>query len=110
MPSRLSRATTFLTNSYEPFAFWWEPLEMCRKLALTGWVLLIPEEFGELDGDSNLAPHKPQIEASARRGVLIRILRGAEKGRVLAAILVCAVFLALHLSIKPMKRYAMVGR
>jgi|EP00966_Prymnesium_polylepis_P248127 hypothetical protein len=20
---------------------WWEPLEMCRKLALTGWVLLI---------------------------------------------------------------------
>jgi hypothetical protein len=26
------------------FAFWWEPLEMCRKLVLTGWVLLIREE------------------------------------------------------------------
>ena len=26
-------------------AFWWEPLEMCRKLILTGAVLLIGEEF-----------------------------------------------------------------
>ena len=42
--SSLSRATTFLSADYETFAFWWEPLEMCRKLALTGWVLLIPEE------------------------------------------------------------------
>ena len=22
-------------------AFWWEPLEMCRKLVVTGWVLVI---------------------------------------------------------------------
>jgi hypothetical protein len=25
-------------------AYWWEPLEMCRKLALTGWVILIHQE------------------------------------------------------------------
>ena len=40
----LSRATAFLSADYEAFAFWWEPLEMCRKLALTGWVLLIDEK------------------------------------------------------------------
>ena len=31
----LSRATAFLADDYKPMAFWWEPLEMCRKLALT---------------------------------------------------------------------------
>ena len=39
----LSRATALLSGDYVPTAFWWEPLEMCRKLTLTGWVLLIPE-------------------------------------------------------------------
>eukprot|EP00966_Prymnesium_polylepis_P148230 3424137-Prymnesium_polylepis.1 len=39
----LSRATSFLSGDYENRAFWWEPLEMCRKLILTGWVLLISE-------------------------------------------------------------------
>eukprot|EP00966_Prymnesium_polylepis_P182805 4235588-Prymnesium_polylepis.3 len=32
----LTRATSFLTGDYKPNAFWWEPLEMCRKLTLTG--------------------------------------------------------------------------
>jgi hypothetical protein len=27
-----------------PLTFLWEPLEMCRKLILTGWVLLISED------------------------------------------------------------------
>jgi hypothetical protein len=40
-PTRLSRATAFLSADYEVHAFWWEPLEMCRKLTLTGWLLLI---------------------------------------------------------------------
>jgi hypothetical protein len=36
-PTALSRATAFLSADYEtPRAFMWEPLEMCRKLALTG--------------------------------------------------------------------------
>jgi hypothetical protein len=35
-PSALSRATAFLAGDTHPWAFWWEPLEMCRKLALTG--------------------------------------------------------------------------
>ena len=25
-------------------AFWWEPLEMCRKLTVTGYVLIISED------------------------------------------------------------------
>ena len=45
---------------------------MCRKLTLTGWVLLITEEY--------------------------------EQARVLVALLVSIAFLALHLSIKPLKR------
>ncbi|KAL1525655.1 hypothetical protein AB1Y20_020505 [Prymnesium parvum] len=44
VPTTLSRATRFLSADYKPFAFWWEPLEMCRKLALTGWVLFVEEE------------------------------------------------------------------
>ena len=40
----LSRATLFLTDDYVATAFWWEPLEMCRKLTLTGWLMLIGKE------------------------------------------------------------------
>jgi hypothetical protein len=43
VPTPLNRATAFLWATHS--AFWWEPLEMCRKLALSGWVLIIPEEF-----------------------------------------------------------------
>ncbi|KAL1522821.1 hypothetical protein AB1Y20_017790 [Prymnesium parvum] len=41
----LKRAVEFLAGDYKPGAFWWEPLEMCRKLTLTGWLLLISEEL-----------------------------------------------------------------
>eukprot|EP00966_Prymnesium_polylepis_P149906 3462772-Prymnesium_polylepis.2 len=37
VPTRLSHATAFLA----PSALWWEPLEMCRKLIVTGWVLVM---------------------------------------------------------------------
>jgi hypothetical protein len=40
----LSRATTLLWADYKPNALYWEFLEMQRKLALTGWVLLINED------------------------------------------------------------------
>jgi hypothetical protein len=45
IPTPLSRATTFLYDDYAPAGFLWEPLEMCRKLVLTGWILLISEKF-----------------------------------------------------------------
>jgi hypothetical protein len=44
-PTSLSKATAFLWADYDPSAYLWEPIEMCRKLTLTGWVLLIGEEF-----------------------------------------------------------------
>jgi hypothetical protein len=34
-PTTLSRATAFLYGDYDEFLFWWEPLEMCRKLILS---------------------------------------------------------------------------
>jgi len=40
----LTRATAFLHREYELTYFWWEALELARKLVLTGAVLLIPEE------------------------------------------------------------------
>ena len=43
IPTPLSQATAFLSGDYSEFAFWWEPLEMCRKLVLCGWILLIAE-------------------------------------------------------------------
>ena len=36
VPTAMSRATAFLSGDYKAAMFWWEPLEMCRKLALTG--------------------------------------------------------------------------
>ena len=47
VPSPLSRATTFLVGDYKPYAFWWEPLEMCRKLVLCGWILVIRDEVDQ---------------------------------------------------------------
>ena len=35
-PTPLSRATVMLWADYTASSCWWEPLEMCRKLALTG--------------------------------------------------------------------------
>jgi hypothetical protein len=43
-PTQLNRATAFLWADYHAQAFWWEPFEMCRKLTLTGAVLLIGDE------------------------------------------------------------------
>eukprot|EP00966_Prymnesium_polylepis_P126751 2931270-Prymnesium_polylepis.2 len=37
IPTSLSRATALLSGDYEAATFMWEPLEMCRKLTLTGW-------------------------------------------------------------------------
>ena len=73
----LSRAVAFLSDDYDAMGygtFWWEPLEMFRKLFLTGFVLVIDES--------------------------------SEQARVLAALLVSITFLALHLAIKPHKKFA----
>ncbi|EOD36171.1 hypothetical protein EMIHUDRAFT_226764 [Emiliania huxleyi CCMP1516] len=43
-PNALTRATAFLHREYETTYFWWEAVELARKLVLTGFVLLIPEE------------------------------------------------------------------
>jgi len=40
----LSRMTSFIWADYRTKMYWWELLEMARKLTLTGWVLLIDEE------------------------------------------------------------------
>ena len=43
IPTPLSRAVAFLSADFQPTYFWWEPLEMTRKLSICGWVLLIEE-------------------------------------------------------------------
>ena len=35
-PTPLSGVTSLLAGDYKAHLFWWEPLEMCRKLTLTG--------------------------------------------------------------------------
>jgi hypothetical protein len=42
-PSKLSHAARVLTRDYKPAYFWWEFVELLRKLLLTGFVLAIPE-------------------------------------------------------------------
>jgi|EP00966_Prymnesium_polylepis_P204447 hypothetical protein len=36
VPTAMSQATAFLSGDYKKNLYWWEPLEMCRKLILTG--------------------------------------------------------------------------
>ena len=43
-PTVLARARGFLYSEYAPSFFLWEPIELLRKLTLTGFVLLINEE------------------------------------------------------------------
>ena len=44
MPNALTQATAFLHREYEVAFYWWEAIELARKLVLTGAVLLIPED------------------------------------------------------------------
>ena len=43
-PNALTKATAFLHREYKKTWYWWEAVELARKLVLTGFVLLIPEE------------------------------------------------------------------
>ena len=47
-PCPLSRAISFLWADYEPRFWWWEPLEMARKLTLTSFVLVRTERYPQL--------------------------------------------------------------
>jgi len=40
--SAYARATKFLTGGYKPKFFYWEIIELTRRLAICGWVVLIP--------------------------------------------------------------------
>jgi hypothetical protein len=59
-PTPLSRATAFLSDDYKLKAFWWEPVEMCKKLTLTGKnrLLLVP---------ANNLPRSPQLAVATTR-------------------------------------------
>ena len=43
-PTDLSRATAFLHREYETRWYWWEAVDLLRKIVLTGVVVLVPEE------------------------------------------------------------------
>ena len=45
--TQMVRATEFLHKEYAPMYFWWEVLPLLQRLALTGWVMLIPVEQDE---------------------------------------------------------------
>ena len=45
---RLAKAISFLHADYRRGCFWWELLELGRKLTLTGFLLLIPEDLAML--------------------------------------------------------------
>jgi len=42
----LAQATNFLHKEYDPAFYWWEPVDILRRLTLTGLVLLIAEDQG----------------------------------------------------------------
>ena len=42
--TQLTRATFFLHKEYKPQYFWWEPIVLVQRLALTGWIQLVPAD------------------------------------------------------------------
>ena len=51
----LTEATAFLHREYKRRWYWWEAVELARKLVLTGAVLLIPEERAFLRGRTSVS-------------------------------------------------------
>mmetsp|Transcript_23187 Transcript_23187/g.71018 ORF Transcript_23187/g.71018 Transcript_23187/m.71018 type:complete len:1131 (+) Transcript_23187:1596-4988(+) len=47
-PSELSHAARMLTRDYKPAYFWWDFVDLLRKLLLTGFVLVVPERIAFL--------------------------------------------------------------
>jgi hypothetical protein len=91
----LSRATAFLWADYDRSAYLWEPLEMCRKLTLTG---------------ERASPMFCRLLYSSHPGIclgwVLLIGDDSEQARLLVALLFSIVFLSTHMSLKPMLRYA----
>lgn len=56
-----------LWREYEPWCYWWEPVEMLRKLILTGAVLLVPEK---------------QVMARAVIGLMVSVIAVVSAGAV----------------------------
>ena len=42
-PTKLSSAVQFITREYKPLTYYWELVDLFRKLLLTGFMLLIPQ-------------------------------------------------------------------
>jgi hypothetical protein len=40
-----AKGTRFLTGGYKRHVFYWETVELLRRLACSGWIMLIPHEF-----------------------------------------------------------------
>ena len=47
-PTKLTHAIAFLHRDYRPEFFWWELVEIVRRVVLTGWLVLIPERVAFL--------------------------------------------------------------
>ena len=102
-PTTLSRATSFLWADYKILseAFWWEPVEMCRKLTLTGARIRLLTNATHFTPLTTLCHdrHSPL-------GWVMVISEDYEQLRVLVALVVSISHLTLHLIIKPLRRYA----
>ena len=99
IPTPLSRATAFLSGDYKSEIYWWEPLEMCRKLGLT-----VPPPGVESRSLHFLAAVRSACSPGGGRAGFCSSKRKNEQARVLVALLVSIAFLALHLSVRPFQR------
>jgi hypothetical protein len=97
-PTTLSRATAFLSGDYVSSSFWWEPLEMCRKLALSSPLRLELRSFAQRPRLTGV-----WIPVMAAGWVLVIDEDDAE-ARVLVALLVSIIFLVMRVSSRPLKR------
>jgi hypothetical protein len=101
--THLSRATSFLSSDYSSFAFWWEPLEMCRKLLLSQSCRSISRpQLATCTAKATHVLHTFDLLLAA--GWLVLIDDRSEHARILVALLASIFFLSLRLTIRPLRR------
>ena len=96
--TQLSAATQYLWGDYDGATFWWEPLEMCRKLTLS--TSLAGSRLPSLC----ICTQSTGVCIPVVAAGWVLLIRHAEQGRVFVAVFVSITFFGLNLRFRPLRR------
>ncbi|KAL3912703.1 MAG: hypothetical protein SGPRY_008246, partial [Prymnesium sp.] len=93
-PTRLSRATAFLHREYQPHLFWWELVEMLRRIVLVGLMVLYQDTMMQLIVGSLLSAMflLLQVQASPYKEANDNLLAASVSFCLVVYFMVCTAF------------------